>query len=171
MSDPNNSIINDMWAPNISSATNLLGKSMDSEADISNFERFGPHFPEDETNFQKCDFILPRKPLRRSHCKLKLSVNISDYSLPTKKGLWRDIPSSYTEADFGYMKQEIASRKLSTSQLYPEMRTNDRRSHEKAFLAETDPSHVLFFHSTSQNSAIVKIQLISKDSLTLILQD
>ena len=153
MSDPNNSIINDMWAPNISSATNLLGRSMDSEADISNFQRFGPHFPEDETNFQKCDFTLPRKPLRTSHCKLKSAVNISDYSLPRKKGLWRDIPSSYTEADFGYLKQEIASRKLSSSQLYPEMRTNDSRSREKAFLAETDPSHVLLFHSTSHNSA------------------
>jgi len=85
--DPNRSIINDMWAPNISSATNLLGRSMDSEADISNFQRFGPNFPEDETDFQKCDFTLPRKPLRSNHYRLKSSANISDYSLPRKKEL------------------------------------------------------------------------------------
>ena len=153
MSDPNNSIINDMWAPHISSATNLLGRSMDSETDISNFQRFGPHFPDDVTNFQKCDFTLPRKPLRTSHCKLKSAVNISDYSLPRKKGLWRDIPSSFTEADFDFMKQELTSRKLSSSQLYPEARTNDRKGREKAFLTETDPRHVLLFKSTSHNSA------------------
>ena len=151
--DPNRSIINDMWAPNISSATNLLGRSMDSEADISNFQRFGPNFPEDETDFQKCDFTLPRKPLRSNHYRLKSSANISDYSLPRKKNFWRDIPNSYTEANFGDLKEELPSSKLSSNQLYPETRTNDRRSREKAFLAETDPSHVLLFQSSSHNSA------------------
>jgi len=150
MSEPNTSIINDMWAPNISSSTNLLGRSADSDSDITNFYQFNG---EDVNNFQNCDFTLPRKPLRTTHCKLNSKANISEFSLPRKKGLWRQIPSSFTEADFDYMKQEVTSRKLSSSQLEPESRANYHIGREKGFLTETDPRHVLLFKSTSNNSA------------------